>query len=79
TVEHQLIHPTFISYYPAVVSPLARRQDGNPDFTDRFEFFIGAREVAKGFSELNDAEDKAERFSLQVEAEASGDDEAMPY
>ncbi|AJI61758.1 lysine--tRNA ligase [Francisella tularensis subsp. novicida] len=79
TVEHQLIQPTFITDYPAVVSPLARRQDGNPEFTDRFEFFIGAREVANGFSELNDAEDQAERFRKQVEAAASGDDEAMPY
>ncbi|MDE4988666.1 amino acid--tRNA ligase-related protein, partial [Francisella tularensis] len=50
TVEHQLIQPTFITDYPAVVSPLARRQDGNPEFTDRVEFFIGAREVANGFS-----------------------------
>ena len=79
TVEHQLIQPTFITDYPAVVSPLARRQDSNPEFTDRFELFIGAREVANGFSELNDAEDQAERFKKQVEAAASGDDEAMPY
>nr|WP_306293449.1 lysine--tRNA ligase [Francisella sp. Scap27] len=77
--EHKLIQPTFITDYPAVVSPLARRQDGNPDFTDRFEFFIGAREIANGFSELNDAQDQAERFKKQVEAAAGGDDEAMPY
>lgn len=77
--EHKLIQPTFITDYPAVVSPLARRQDGNPEFTDRFEFFIGAREIANGFSELNDAQDQAERFRKQVEAAASGDDEAMPY
>ena len=77
--EHHLIQPTFITDYPAVVSPLARRQDGNHDFTDRFEFFIGAREIANGFSELNDAEDQAERFKKQVEVAASGDDEAMPY
>ena len=77
--EHNLIQPTFITDYPAVVSPLARRQDGNHDFTDRFEFFIGAREIANGFSELNDAQDQAERFKKQVEAAASGDDEAMPY
>ena len=77
--EHKLIQPTFITDYPAVVSPLARRQDGNPEFTDRFEFFIGAREIANGFSELNDAQDQAERFKKQVEAAASGDDEAMPY
>ena len=77
--EHRLIQPTFITDYPAVVSPLARRSDGNPEFTDRFEFFIGAREIANGFSELNDAEDQATRFKKQVEAAASGDDEAMPY
>nr|WP_265575286.1 lysine--tRNA ligase [Francisella adeliensis] len=77
--EHKLIQPTFITDYPAVVSPLARRQDGNPEFTDRFEFFIGAREIANGFSELNDAQDQAERFRKQVEAAAGGDDEAMPY
>ncbi|MED7819217.1 lysine--tRNA ligase [Francisella sp. 19S2-10] len=79
TVEHKLIQPTFITDYPAVVSPLARRQDCNPEFTDRFEFFIGAREIANGFSELNDAQDQAERFRKQVEAASSGDDEAMPY
>lgn len=77
--EHKLIQPTFITDYPAVVSPLARRQDGNPEFTDRFEFFIGAREIANGFSELNDAQDQTERFRKQVEAAAGGDDEAMPY
>ncbi|APC97524.1 lysine--tRNA ligase [Francisella frigiditurris] len=79
TVEAKLIQPTFITDYPAVVSPLARRSDGNPEFTDRFEFFIGAREIANGFSELNDAEDQATRFRKQVEAAAFGDDEAMPY
>ncbi|KEI35144.1 lysyl-tRNA synthetase (class II) [Francisella sp. W12-1067] len=79
TVEDKLIQPTFITDYPAVVSPLARRSDSNPEFTDRFEFFVGAREIANGFSELNDAEDQAERFRKQVEAAASGDDEAMPY
>ncbi len=77
--EHKLIQPTFITDYPAVVSPLARRQDGNPSFTDRFEFFIGAREIANGFSELNDAQDQAERLKKQVEDAAGGDDEAMPY
>ena len=79
TVEHKLIQPTFITDYPVVVSPLARRQDGNLEFTDRFEFFVGAREIVNGFSELNNAEDQAERFRKQVEAAASGDDEAMPY
>ena len=77
--EHKLIQPTFITDYPSVISPLARRQDSNPEFTDRFEFFIGAREIANGFSELNDAQDQAERFRKQVEAAAGGDDEAMPY
>jgi len=79
TAEHKLIQPTFVTDYPAVVSPLARRSDANPEFTDRFEFFIGAREIANGFSELNDAQDQANRFRKQVEAAASGDDEAMPY
>ena len=79
TVEDKLIQPTFITEYPAVVSPLSRRCDNNPNFTDRFEFFMGAREIANGFSELNDAEDQADRFKKQVEAAASGDDEAMPY
>lgn len=79
TVEHRLIQPTFITEYPAEVSPLARRNDENPFITDRFEFFVGGREIANGFSELNDAEDQAERFKAQVEAKDSGDDEAMFY
>ncbi|MFM2482295.1 lysine--tRNA ligase [Celerinatantimonas sp. YJH-8] len=79
TVEHQLIQPTFITEYPAEVSPLARRNDENPFITDRFEFFVGGREIANGFSELNDAEDQAERFQAQVAAKDSGDDEAMFY
>jgi lysyl-tRNA synthetase class 2 len=77
TVEHRLIQPTFITEYPAEVSPLARRNDENPEITDRFEFFIGGREIANGFSELNDAEDQAERFKAQVQAKDAGDDEAM--
>ncbi len=77
--EHQLIDPTFITEYPAEVSPLARRNDVNPFVTDRFEFFIGGRELANGFSELNDAEDQAERFKAQVDAKAAGDEEAMFY
>ncbi|OED39755.1 lysine--tRNA ligase [Chromatiales bacterium (ex Bugula neritina AB1)] len=79
TVEHRLNDPTFITAYPAEVSPLARRNDDNPDVTDRFEFFVGGREIANGFSELNDPEDQAERFRQQVENLAAGDDEAMHY
>ncbi len=78
-VEHKLFQPTFITEYPAEVSPLARRNDANPFITDRFEFFVGGREVANGFSELNDAEDQAERFHQQVQAKAAGDEEAMHY
>ena len=79
TAEPQLIQPTFITEYPADISPLARRNDDNPFITDRFEFFIGGREVANGFSELNDAEDQDSRFKAQVEAKDAGDDEAMYY
>lgn len=79
TAESKLEQPTFITEYPTEVSPLARRSDKNPDVTDRFEFFLGGREVANGFSELNDAEDQAERFQLQVAEKEDGDDEAMHY
>lgn len=79
TVEHRLIQPTFVTEYPAEVSPLARRNDENPFVTDRFELFIGGREIANGFSELNDAEDQAQRFHQQMLDKAAGDDEAMPY
>ncbi len=79
TVEHRLDNPTFITEYPTEVSPLARRSDTNPFVTDRFEFFVGGREIANGFSELNDAEDQAERFQQQVAEKDSGDDEAMHY
>jgi lysyl-tRNA synthetase class 2 len=79
TVEHNLINPTFITEYPAEVSPLARRNDQNSFVTDRFEMFIAGREIANGFSELNDAEDQAERFKLQVADKEAGDVEAMPY
>lgn len=79
TAEAKLIQPTFITEYPAEVSPLARRNDDNPEITDRFEFFIGGREIGNGFSELNDAEDQAERFANQVRAKDAGDDEAMFY
>ena len=75
--EAHLIQPTFITEYPAEVSPLARRNDINPEITDRFEFFIGGREIGNGFSELNDAEDQAQRFLDQVAAKDAGDDEAM--
>lgn len=79
TVEHQLKQPTFITQYPTEVSPLARRNDENPFVTDRFEFFVGGREIANGFSELNDPEDQAERFQAQVAEKDSGDDEAMHF
>ena len=79
TVEHQLRDPTFITAYPTEVSPLARRNEVDPTITDRFELFIGGREIANGFSELNDPEDQAERFRKQAEAKAAGDVEAMHY
>lgn len=75
--EHHLIQPTFIYSYPLEVSPLARSNDENPLFTDRFEFFIGGREIGNGYSELNDAQDQAKRFEDQLRAKALGDDEAM--
>ncbi|PIP79893.1 MAG: lysine--tRNA ligase [Gammaproteobacteria bacterium CG22_combo_CG10-13_8_21_14_all_40_8] len=79
TAEEHLIQPTFITAYPTEISPLARRNDTNPDVTDRFEFFAGGRELANGFSELNDPEDQAERFKAQVAAMEAGDEEAMHY
>ncbi len=79
TVETKLRQPTFITEYPAEVSPLARRNDNNDFITDRFEFFIGGREIANGFSELNDPIDQAERFMQQVAEKDAGDDEAMHY
>ncbi|EAS42328.1 lysine--tRNA ligase [Photobacterium profundum] len=79
TAEPQLMQPTFITEYPADISPLARRNDTNDFITDRFEFFIGGREVANGFSELNDAQDQDQRFKAQVNAKDAGDDEAMYY
>ena len=79
TVEHRLDDPTFITEYPTEVSPLARRSDSNPFVTDRFEFFVGGREIANGFSELNDAEDQAARFQQQVAEKDAGDDEAMHF
>jgi len=79
TVEHRLMNPTFITAYPTEVSPLARRNDADPFVTDRFEFFVGGREIANGFSELNDAEDQAERFRQQVQDKDAGDLEAMHF
>ena len=79
TVESRLDDPTFITAYPTEVSPLARRNDDDPFVTDRFEFFVGGREIANGFSELNDAEDQAERFRQQVADKDAGDLEAMHY
>lgn len=78
-VEDKLIQPTFITAYAAEVSPLSRRNDENPEITDRFELFIAGREMANGFSELNDPEDQAERFRAQAAAKDAGDDEAMHY
>ena len=79
TAEHRLMQPTFITEYPTEVSPLSRRNDDNPFVTDRFEFFVAGRELANGFSELNDAEDQAERFREQVAQKDAGDEEAMHY
>ena len=79
TVEESLVQPTFITGYPTEVSPLARASDRDPEVTDRFELFIGAKEMANGFSELNDPEDQAARFRAQVEAKDAGDDEAMHF
>ena len=79
TTESLLFDPTFIVDYPAEASPLARRNDNDPSITDRFELFIAGREIANGFSELNDPEDQAERFMEQVRQKESGDAEAMHY
>ena len=79
TAEHRLMQPTFITDYPKEVSPLARCKDSDPFVTERFELFVGGREIANGFSELNDAEDQAERFRAQVAEKDAGDDEAMFY
>jgi len=79
TVEENLMDPTFITLYPTEVSPLSRRSDDDPFVTDRFELFVGGREIANGFSELNDAEDQAERFKAQVSDKDAGDEEAMHY
>jgi lysyl-tRNA synthetase class 2 len=77
--EHKLVQPTYIVDYPVEVSPLARASDTRPEITERFELFIAGREMANGFSELNDPEDQAARFMEQVRARAAGDEEAMYY
>jgi lysyl-tRNA synthetase class 2 len=79
TGEHELRQPTFVTQYPTEVSPLSRRNDADPFVTDRFEFFIAGREIANGFSELNDSEDQAERFRAQVADREAGDLEAMAF
>ena len=79
TTEDKLMQPTFIMAHPTDVSPLARASDANPAVTDRFELFITGREIANGFSELNDPEDQAERFAAQARAKEAGDEEAMFY
>ena len=76
-VEDKLINPTFITDYPISISPLARRNDKNPEIADRFELFIGGSEIANGFSELNDPLDQLERFKAQVAAKEAGDEEAQ--
>jgi len=79
TCEANLREPTFVTAYPTEVSPLSRRNDSDPFITDRFEFFVAGREIANGFSELNDPEDQAERFKAQAANKDAGDDEAMSY
>lgn len=79
TVEQSLVQPTFITAHPVEVSPLARESDNDAGITDRFELFVGGKEIANGFSELNDPEDQAARFRAQVDAMAGGDDEAMHF
>ncbi|HEY1458451.1 MAG TPA: lysine--tRNA ligase [Casimicrobiaceae bacterium] len=79
TTEAKLVQPTFIVAHPTDVSPLARANDANPAITDRFELFITGREIANGFSELNDPEDQASRFAAQAAAKEAGDEEAMHY
>jgi lysyl-tRNA synthetase class 2 len=79
TTESRLLQPTYIVAFPTDVSPLARRNDADPSVTDRFELFIAGREIANGFSELNDPDDQAERFRQQAQAKTAGDEEAMFY
>jgi lysyl-tRNA synthetase class 2 len=77
--EKHLVQPTFVTEFSAEVSPLARRNDKDPEIVDRFELFVDTKEIANGFSELNDPEDQAERFREQVALKESGDAEAMYY
>jgi lysyl-tRNA synthetase class 2 len=79
SVEENLIEPTFVIGYPVEVSPLSRRNNENPEIADRFELFIGGKEIANGFCELNDPDDQAERFREQVKAKDTGDKEAMSF
>jgi lysyl-tRNA synthetase class 2 len=79
SVEEKLIQPTFVIGYPVEVSPLSRRNNENPEIADRFELFIGGKEIANGFCELNDPDDQAERFREQVKAKDTGDKEAMSF
>jgi len=79
SVEANLIQPTFVTEYPVEVSPLSRRNNDDPSIADRFELFIGGKEIANGFCELNDPDDQAARFQEQVKAKADGDDEAMGF
>ena len=79
TVERHLIQPTYITGYPEEVSPLSRRSEQDAELTDRFELYAAGRELANGFSELNDAEDQAQRFEAQAAAKAQGDEEAMYF
>ncbi len=79
TCEDRLRPPIFVTEYPTEVSPLSRCNDADPFVTDRFEFFVAGREIANGFSELNDPEEQAERFRAQAENRAAGDEEAMAY
>ena len=78
-VEEELMHPTFVTGYPKDVSPLSRSSDDDPSVVDRFELFIGGKEIANGFSELNDPDDQADRFREQVEQKSKGDEEAMEF
>ena len=78
-VEHTLQQPTFITQFPTAVSPLARKNDKEPELTDRFELFVAGREIANAFSELNDPQDQKERFLAQVQAKARGQEETMDY